>query len=390
MDISEYLYTQATNFNKCSKIYLETWFRSLSNQEVEQLLQKAQPGTILGDKLFELYSIPPGPKELNGNTLFKHAVEVHKCGETALKTWFKSLSPEQVKNLLENSNINDEFIMKFFSFLNTDPPPQQVPATSSESRLVPSPALLPGLNIKTINAWLNENFHVNATDKAKKLRQELNTIFPSNENWSVVRPRGDGFCTLYAIMIDSGLPINNKDYIIDLLIRGTKEYFRHEKSLIGDNEMLIEFEEGDFEFISKTTTDAELKRMYNKLKNLSNTPNQLISFMKYAVNRNILLLTYDNRSDQPLKFRYFQRSNTDIGLENTILFLYNGHTFLLHNKNEVVKMKLIEEVKPLWQEIHAVTAQGILKKKSKYKKKKSKNKKRKTKNKKNKKTTKKN
>ena len=276
--------------------------------------------------------------------------------EDNLKKYFRSLNDSEQQELLQHAKPGTDFGEKLFKYLTIN-------SATPELRKYDSETLLD---------WINKNIHANASANTKLVKEKLLKIFPPSQDWDIVDPPGDGFCTLYAAMIDSELPIIDKDYIIQLLIKGTKDYFKYEESVKGDKSIVIEFDPdaGDYGFISPNTSDRELVEIFNKLKKLPNTPTQIISLLIYALNTNILLLSYDPRSEIPYLQTYYKNENPDpeiysqIENKNTILFLYNGHTFLLHNKDKGLKLVTVERLlqnRNLWQGMPS--ARGVTKRK---------------------------
>ena len=310
------------------------------------------------------------------STIYKKAqIEYKKDrignGENNLKKFFRSLNESEQQDLLQDAEPDTDFGDQLLNFLTINSATPELRKYDSESLL----------------NWINKNIHANASANTKLVKEKLLTLFTPSQDWDIVDPPGDGFCTLYAAMIDSELPIIDKDYIIQLLIKGTKDYFKYEESVKGDKSIVIEFDPdaGDYGFISPNSSDTELVEIFNKLKKLPNTPTQIISLLIYALNRNILLLSYDPRSGTPYLQTYYKNENPDpemhalIENKNTILFLYNGHTFLLHNKDKGLKLETVERLlqnRNLWQGMPS--AKGVTKRK----KRKTKGKKRRTKGKK--------
>ena len=297
--------------------------------------------------------------------LYKQALIEHNKDKTAhnknnLKKYFKSLLDQEKQELLQKADPGTELGDKLFEILSDNSLDNELREYTSE----------------LLESWLARNISDKASKNTLLVKHKLQKLFPSHEDWDLIDPPGDGFCTLYASFIDAGLQIVDKDYIIELLIKGTKDFFKYEVNNERDKSLIIEMDPGSgiFDYVSPDSTDEELKEIYNKLKHIPNTPTQLISFLKYALNTNIILLSYDYRSSTPFLQTYYKNNNPDIVVQSqvdskyTILFMYLGHTFLLHNKNAFIKAELARKLlnnPNLWQVVPK--ARGLIKRKTKKK-----------------------
>jgi hypothetical protein len=218
--------------------------------------------------------------------------------------------------------------------------------------------------------WLNTMIHSNASQKAKNLKSKLASLFGKN-NWSVIDPRGDGFCGLYAATIDYTSEtdiVMSKDTIIDSIVLGLEEYYKARKLHITmgiplPNELktadfYMEFSTKDSMMISEEnirneTNKRALRKHFEILKTLPNIPGEAFQLLAYAYKRNFLILNYDDKSTQPYvlswipcyadvykeggKVLYPQESATSIMFNNL-------HYFLFHTTNSQVKKEIIARI----------------------------------------------
>jgi hypothetical protein len=218
--------------------------------------------------------------------------------------------------------------------------------------------------------WLNTMIHSNASQKAKNLKSKLARLFGKN-NWSVIDPRGDGFCGLYAATIDyvSGTNIvMSKDTIIDSIVLGLEEYYKARKLHITmgiplPNELktadfYMEFSEKDSMMISEEnikneTNKRALRKRFEILKTLANIPGEAFLLLAYAYKRNFLILNYDDKSVQPYVLSwipcyadvYKDRSEVVYPRESAISIMFKtGHYFLFHSTDIQVKKDAVARI----------------------------------------------
>lgn len=218
--------------------------------------------------------------------------------------------------------------------------------------------------------WLNTMIHSNASQKAKNLKSKLANLFGKN-NWSVIDPRGDGFCGLYAATIDytSGTNIvMSRDTIIDSIVLGLEEYYKARKLHITmgiplPNELktadfYMEFSEEDSMMISEEnikneTNKRALRKRFEILKTLPNMPGQVFLLLAYAYKRNFLILNYDNKSADPYVLSWIP-CYADVYKEGgevlyphesaTSIMFNNSHFFLFHNIDSQEKKEAIARI----------------------------------------------
>tara|TARA_B100001093_G_C26765591_1_gene987743 strand:+ start:147 stop:1241 length:1095 start_codon:yes stop_codon:yes gene_type:complete len=248
--------------------------------------------------------------------------------------------------------------------------------------------------------WINANFKCNSTFKEdpqcvarrNHQREKLLKIFGKN-NWDVIDPVGDGFCTIYAAFIDQGLVVpSGKDELILLIIQGMQKYFQVRDSLINEgikpprimnDDILIQIGPDDILFVNKDTITniPEMIERLQPLSNLGNTPVELLNFIPYAVNRNYLMLINDpnaKKVEDRYNLLFFPCYADFFNLEGDIIYPYensttllynNGHTFLFHNADNSIKLDTVNNLKTnpiLWSRI--MTGGNFKKTKKKVKK----------------------
>jgi hypothetical protein len=218
--------------------------------------------------------------------------------------------------------------------------------------------------------WLNTMIHSNASQKAKNLKSKLANLFGKN-NWSVIDPRGDGFCGLYAATIDytSGTNIvMSRDTIIDSIVLGLEEYYKARKLHITmgiplPNELktadfYMEFSAKDSMMISEEnirneTNKRALRKRFEILKTLPNIPGEAFQLLAYAYKRNFLILNYDDKSTHPYVLSWIP-CYADVYKEGgevlyphesaTSIMFNNLHYFLFHTTNSQVKKEIIARI----------------------------------------------
>ena len=244
--------------------------------------------------------------------------------------------------------------------------------------------------------WINENFkkganiveNADAVARRTHQREKLLKIFGEN-NWDVIDPVGDGFCTIYAAFIDQGLVYpSGKDELINLIIKGMQKYFQVRDDLISkgihpprrmNDDVLIQISDDDILFVNKDSIKdvAEMTRRLQPLSGLGNTPVELLHFLPYALNRNYLMLINDPNARKvedrynllffPCYSDFFKIEGTDNVIypyeDSTTILYNNGHTFLFHNAELAVKLDTINRLKrdpTLWARV--MTGGKLLKK----------------------------
>ena len=265
--------------------------------------------------------------------------------------------------------------------------------------------------VSSFMQWINENFKTGsgvgeegaAIARRTHQREKLLKIFGKN-NWDVIDPVGDGFCTIYAAFIDQGLVSpSGKDELIYFIIQGMQKYFQVRDDLISkgirtprimNDDILIQISDSDILFVNKDSIRdvAEMTRRLQPLTNLGNTPVELLNFLPYALNRNYLMLINDPNAKRvedrynllffPCYSDFFDIDGVTVyPYENSTTVLYNnGHTFLFHNANQAIKLDTINSLKSdptLWAKV--MTGGKLLKKAKKTKKSKKTKKTKKTK-----------
>jgi len=220
------------------------------------------------------------------------------------------------------------------------------------------------------DTWLNTMIHSNATQKAKNLKSKLAGLFSKN-NWSVVDPRGDGFCGLYVATIDYASGTNivmSKDTIIDSIVQGLEEYYKARKLHITmgiplPNELktpdfYMEFSEEDSMMISEEnikneTNKRALRKRFEILKTLPNMPGQVFLLLAYAYKRNFLILNYDNKSTDPYVLSWIPcyadvyKHGAEVVYPSeaaTSIMFNNSHFFLFHNIDSQEKKEAIVRI----------------------------------------------
>jgi len=214
-------------------------------------------------------------------------------------------------------------------------------------------------NTTKLTEWINSSFTFgnNIINKKKQnieIKTKLLEIF-GNDEWFQISPRGNGFCTLNAVVIYNELKDKNlidfnhlnikssKQIIINNLIQGSKKYFRERYTGKGENSIIIRLTDNDIEYIDKNTSDNKIRNILNKIENLDNTPTELLRFMKSFYKINIILLTYDYKSSQPIlqidKLKY----NNDWGT-TCIILTYDGHSRLFFTKSKDLIKKAVSNL----------------------------------------------
>ena len=236
--------------------------------------------------------------------------------------------------------------------------------------------------------WLNAMIHEYARPKTIELKHKLEKLF-GKKGWSVIDPRGDGFCGLYAATIDYSSEssesdiVMSKEEIINSIVKGVEEYYKARELHIRNgfplpneltkpkvyltftpqsfNEATGEVIEANSMYITqdnvKTDVNKEaLKQRLQILKTLSNMPGEVFMFLAYAYKRNFLVLHYDDRSSDPCLLLwtpcYADAFRVDDAgpvtypyAEATSIMFNNLHYFLFHNPNPERKQEAIARIR---------------------------------------------
>ena len=245
--------------------------------------------------------------------------------------------------------------------------------------------------VKEVNfdTWLDTMIHANSSQKAKNLRSKLIHLF-GKKNWSVIDPRGDGFCGLYAATIDyssENAVVMSRDTIIDSIVLGLEEYYKarelHKTNKIPlPNELrsadfYMEFTPEDSMMISQENVKNETnKRAFRKrlqvLETLTTIPGEAFVLLAYAYKRNFLVLNYDDKFPLYPYILVWTPCYADVFiLEGNVIYPHeaatsimfnNGHYFLFHNTNTQLKKETIARIiQGEWQPM--IEARGVRKSK---------------------------
>ena len=227
--------------------------------------------------------------------------------------------------------------------------------------------------VKEVNfdTWLDTMFHSNASQNAKNLRSKLIHLF-GKKNWSVIDPRGDGFCGLYAATIDyssENAVVMSRDTIIDSIVLGLEEYYKarelHKTNKIPlPNELrsadfYMEFTPEDSMMISQENVKNEtnkraLRKRLQVLETLTTIPGEAFILLAYAYKRNFLVLNYDDKFPLYPYILVWTPCYADVFiLEGNVIYPHeaatsimfnNGHYFLFHNTNTQLKKETIARI----------------------------------------------
>ena len=246
-------------------------------------------------------------------------------------------------------------------------------------------------------------------------RSKLRALF-YEQGWTVVNPRGDGFCGLYIAAIDFQNNANpntdpevikmvwvvQRDGLIDLILQGMDNYYkarnRHIALRIRIPDELPDSkyiniddrvnEEGDISPNNFILTEELLltnrefiREKLRILEGLSNTPEAVFFYLSYMYNRNYLILSHDEGREISPFVTTFMPCYADVRLDlqrrpiypyndltNTAVTYNNGHYYLLNNPDNAIKSdlvirilenKLTDTSSRLWQ---GIFAKGIIRK----------------------------
>lgn len=269
-----------------------------------------------------------------------------------------------------------------------------------------------GATQHSFEEWINEY------SEGYPARAKLYELF-NGGGWSVVNPRGDGFCGLYVAAIDfqNNHALNtdpmlvervhevNRDGLIELIIDGMKKYYEARNQHIrlgipipselgggrgGENKQ-INVDDDDpssyFELTEQLLLRNEefVREKLRILGRLANTPEALFVFLPYIYKRSYLILTYDRFRPISPYLTTFMPCLADVrrdargnatypysGFTNSAIMFNNGHYFLLHNPDNAIKAEVItnilankfsDEPRRLWQQIFAAEGRRLRKRK---------------------------
>jgi hypothetical protein len=268
---------------------------------------------------------------------------------------------------------------------------------------------------KPFEEWINE------FSEEHPARARLYDLF-NGGGWTVVNPRGDGFCGLYVAAIDfqNNYSLNtdpmlvarveevDRDGLIELIIDGMKKYYEARNKHIelgiripnelGENK-LINVDDNDptsyFELTEQllVTNEEFIREKLRILGRLANTPEALFVFLPYIYKRSYLILSYDAFRQGSPYLTTFMPCYADVRRDargnaiypygeftNSALMFNNGHYFLLNNPDSAIKAEVItnilenkfsDEPRRLWQQIFAAEGRRLRKRKVKTHKQKS-------------------
>ena len=258
---------------------------------------------------------------------------------------------------------------------------------------------------KPFEEWINE------FSEGHPARARLYNLF-NEGGWTVVNPRGDGFCGLYIAAIDfqnNHAPNTDpmlvarvlevdRNGLIELIIDGMKKYYqarnRHNElgisipSELGENK-LINVDDADptsyFELTEQLllTNEEFIREKLRILGRLANTPEALFVFLPYIYKRSYLILSYDAFRQGSPYLTTFMPCYADVRRDargnaiypygeftNSALMFNNGHYFLLNNPDSAIKAEVItnilenkfsDEPRRLWQQIFAAEGRRLRK-----------------------------
>jgi hypothetical protein len=246
-----------------------------------------------------------------------------------------------------------------------------------------------GATEKPFEAWINEY------SEEYPARAKLYNLF-NGRGWSVVNPRGDGFCGLYVAAIDfqnNHAPNTDpmllarvlevtRDGLIELIIDGMKKYYearnRHielgipipheladnkyfnvDDTTYEDDDGDLRVSEDNFIVTEELLVDDEdtIRAKLRVLERLGNTPEALFVYLPYIYKRSYLILSYDGRNPDTPYLTTFMPCYADVridargnatypygGFTNSALMFNNGHYFLLYNTNNAIKEDVITDI----------------------------------------------
>ena len=232
---------------------------------------------------------------------------------------------------------------------------------------------------KPFEVWINEFSEENP------VRAKLLNLF-NGGGWTVVNPRGDGFCGLYIaaidfqnnharntdpLLLDRVLQVE-RDGLIELIIDGMKKYYeardRHNElgiripDELGDN-MYINIDDNDptsYFLLTQElllTNEEFIRTKLRILERLANTPESVFRYLPYIYKRSYLILTYDSFRNASPFLTTFMPCYADVVIDalgnafypyndftNSAVMFNNGHYFLLNNPNSAIKAQFVNEI----------------------------------------------
>ena len=234
---------------------------------------------------------------------------------------------------------------------------------------------------KPFEVWINEFSQVNP------VRAKLLDLFYQG-GWTVVNPRGDGFCGLYIaaidfqnnharntdpLLLDRVLQVE-RDGLIELIIDGMKKYYeardRHNElgiripDELGDN-MYINIDDNDptsYFLLTQElllTNEEFIRTKLRILERLANTPESVFRYLPYIYKRSYLILTYDSFRNASPFLTTFMPCYADVVIDalGNAFYPYNDFTnsaIKAQFVNEIIANKLSDVPIRLWQVRYAM------------------------------------
>jgi hypothetical protein len=311
------------------------------------------------------------------------------------------------------------------------PSKQSSEKKGSEKKKIPSPSsVLDDLELAILRSLEDEQVEgreasqkpfeewINEFSEEHPARARLYDLF-NGGGWSVINPRGDGFCGLYVaaidfqnnyspntdpILIQRVLEID-RDGLIELIIDGMKKYYEARNLHIelgipipselgggrGGENKIINVDDSDvtsyFELTEQLLVNNEefIREKLRILGRLANTPEALFVFLPYIYKRSYLILSYDAFRRKSPFLTTFMPCYADVRRDargnaiypygeftNSALMFNNGHYFLLNNPDSAIKAEVITNIlenkfsddpRRLWQQIFAAEGRRLRKRK---------------------------
>jgi len=311
------------------------------------------------------------------------------------------------------------------------PSKQSSEKKGSEKKKIPSPSsVLDDLELAILRSLEDEQVEgreasqkpfeewINEFSEEHPARARLYDLF-NGGGWTVVNPRGDGFCGLYVAAIDfqnnyspntdpmlvARVEEIDRDGLIELIIDGMKKYYearnRHIELGIpipselgggrGGENKIINVDDSDvtsyFELTEQLLVNNEefIREKLRILGRLANTPEALFVFLPYIYKRSYLILSYDAFRRKSPFLTTFMPCYADVRRDargnaiypygeftNSALMFNNGHYFLLNNPDSAIKAEVITNIlenkfsddpRRLWQQIFAAEGRRLRKRK---------------------------
>lgn len=311
------------------------------------------------------------------------------------------------------------------------PSKQSSEKKGSEKKKIPSPSsVLDDLELAILRSLEDEQVEgreasqkpfeewINEFSEEHPARARLYDLF-NGGGWTVVNPRGDGFCGLYVAAIDfqnnyspntdpmlvARVEEIDRDGLIELIIDGMKKYYEARNLHIelgipipselgggrGGENKIINVDDSDvtsyFELTEQLLVNNEefIREKLRILGRLGNTPEALFVFLPYIYKRSYLILSYDAFRRKSPFLTTFMPCYADVRRDargnaiypygeftNSALMFNNGHYFLLNNPDSAIKAEVItnilenkfsDEPRRLWQQIFAAEGRRLRKRK---------------------------